>query len=68
MFTFPTMSALIASTTTDIATLTTNFLPLLYLAFAVTVAVVAIKYVIKKVNGGVSRAAGMGRRARGRRR
>jgi len=64
VFTFPSVSTVIASSSADIATLTTNFTPLLVLAFAVTVAVVAIKFIIKKLNGGVRQAAGVGRRGR----
>jgi len=56
--TFPAISTVIASSTTDVSSLAGYLLlPLVALAFTVTVVVVAIKYVRKWLLSGVRKAA-----------
>lgn len=66
MFSFPTMTQILASTTAEAGVLFTSFLPLLMLAVIITIAVVGLLYVRKWVTGGIKRVGG-GRRGRRRR-
>jgi len=66
-FTVPTAANVIASSSEYASSVTTEFLPLLYLAVGIMAAVMLIKYLRGRLNGGIKNVAG-GRRGRGRRR
>jgi len=65
--TLPDASTILASTTAYSSTLFTDFMPLMYLAIGILVAVLAVLWVKRSVAGGVSKLFG-GRRGGKRRR
>jgi len=67
MFSFPTMTAVVASSTSEAATLFEAFLPLATLAIIIVIAVAGLIYFRKWITGGIKRVAGGGRRGRRRR-
>jgi len=62
IITLPDASTILASTTAYSGTLFTEFMPLMYLAIGVLVAVLAVLWVKRSVAGGVSKLFGGGRR------
>jgi len=67
LITLPSASAVISSTSAYSGDFFTEFLPYIWLAVGILVAVVFVKYVRRVVSGGIKGVAG-GRRGRGRRR
>jgi len=68
-FTIPDASTVVSSSTDYASTLTTEFLPVLYVVVGIVAAVMLVKFLKKQIAGGIRGAAGVGgRRGRGRRR
>lgn len=64
IITVPDASTILSSTTAYSGTLFTDFMPLMYLAIGVTVAVLAVLWVKRVVAGGAGRLFGGKRRGR----
>lgn len=60
-FTIPSATTVVTSSTDYASTLTTEFLPLVWVVLGVTAAVVLVRFIIKLVRGGLRGATGMGR-------
>lgn len=58
MFTLPSASTIVASTTAYSTTLTTEFLPVIYLVLGLVVAVALVKYIRRSVGKGIRKVTG----------